>query len=77
MRFVLIGYHISFIVEAPEDITLRQLIEQCDKIVKEWCNCGICSLDSAGFSNRNKTNIKIGYDDIDIICADVPSPIYC
>ena len=43
MKFILNGCDISFIAEAPEDITLKQLLKQCDKIKPNWCACGICS----------------------------------
>ena len=43
MKFILNGCDISFIAEAPEDITLKQLLKQCDKINPDWCACGICS----------------------------------
>lgn len=37
MRFVLDGCDISFVAEAPSDITLEQLLKQCDKIKPDWC----------------------------------------
>ena len=43
IRFVLDGCDISFVAEAPADITLRQLLAQCDKIRPDWCACGIRS----------------------------------
>ena len=45
IKFLLNGCDIDFIAEAPEDITLRQLLKQCDRIVPDWCACGIHSLD--------------------------------
>ena len=45
IKFMLDGCDISFIAEAPEDITLKQLLEQCDKIKPCWCACGIRSLE--------------------------------
>ena len=44
IKFVLDGCDISFVAEAPEDITLKQLLEQCDKITPMWCACGISSV---------------------------------
>ena len=44
MKFRLDGYDIFFIAEAPEDITLKQLLKQCDKIEPDWGACGIRSL---------------------------------
>lgn len=41
VRFKLNGCDISFIAEAPADITLEQLLKQCDRIVPDYCACGI------------------------------------
>lgn len=43
MKFVLDGCDISFIAEAPEDITLKELLVQTDRIKPDWCACGIRS----------------------------------
>lgn len=59
MKFILNGCDISFIAEAPEDITLKQLLKQCDKIKPDWCACGICSC-----KEDEETEIIIGYDSI-------------
>ena len=40
MKFVFDGCDISFIVEAPEDITLKELLKQADRLVPDWCACG-------------------------------------
>lgn len=64
MKFVLNGCDISFTAEAPEDITLKQLLKQCDKIKPDYCACGICSYEAAGYTNADKVEIIIGYDDI-------------
>ena len=45
IRFKLDGCDISFVASAPEDITLKELLTQCDKIRPDWCACGIRSLD--------------------------------
>ena len=75
MKFVLNGCDISFIAEAPEDITLKQLIEQCDKINPDWCACGICSLGYIGISEDVTADIIIEYDDIkktsDNVCCTI------
>ena len=41
IKFCLNGCDIAFIAIAPADITLEQLLEQCDKIRPHWCACGI------------------------------------
>lgn len=64
IKFVLNGCDISFTAEAPEDITLEQLLKQCDKIKPDWCACGICSYERAGFEENTPVEIIIGYDSI-------------
>lgn len=64
MKFVLNGCDISFVAEAPEDITLKQLLKQCDRIVPNWCSCGICTLETAELSINTKTEIVFDYDDV-------------
>ena len=64
MKFVLNGCDILFLAEAPEDITLKQLLKQCDKIHPDWCACGICSYERVGFDESHAPEIIIGYDSI-------------
>ena len=64
MKFILNGCDISFIAEAPEDITLKQLLTQCDKIKPHWCACGICSVEKLNFKTEPQAEISIGYDSI-------------
>lgn len=64
MKFILNGCDISFVAEAPEDITLKQLIEQCDKIKPDYCACGICSLEYAGITDETAPEIIIDYDSV-------------
>ena len=63
LKFILNGCDISFIAEAPEDITLKQLLKQCDKIKPYWCACGICSYEKE-YENDYEPEIIIGYDSI-------------
>ena len=46
IRFLLNGCDICLYAEAPEDITLKELLAQTDKIKPDWCACGIRSLAS-------------------------------
>lgn len=76
IKFVLNGCDISFIAEAPEDITLKALLKQCDKIKPNWCACGICSVEKDGFKHEPEAEIIIGYDWIrkandDVACTIV------
>lgn len=64
MKFILNGCDISFVAEAPDDITLKQLIKQCDKIKPDWCACGICSLDYEDYPEDTETEIIIDYDSV-------------
>ena len=63
IRFMLDGCDINFLAEAPEDITLKQLLEQCDKIRPHWCACGIRSLNKYDLNDR-EAEIEIGYTTI-------------
>ena len=47
---------------APDDITLRQLLRQCDKIAPDWCACGIRSLNKTEMQLPDE--IEISYDSI-------------
>lgn len=60
IKFVLNGCDISFIAEAPKDITLEQLLKQCDKIKPYWCKCGICSAEE-----NDDVEIIIDYESIE------------
>ena len=64
IKFILNGCDISFIAEAPADITLEQLLKQCDKIKPDWCACGICSYEKVGFSETCEPEIVIDYDSV-------------
>lgn len=70
MKFILNGCDISFIAEAPSDITLEQLLKQCDRIKPNWCACGICSTDES-----EEAEIIIDYNDIrkasDNVCCSI------
>lgn len=57
ITFLLNGCDISFVASAPEDITLKQLLAQCDKIKPDWCACGICSTD-------DNIDLEIDYNSI-------------
>lgn len=76
MKFVLNGCDISFVAEAPADITLEQLIKQCDRIHPDWCACGICSVGKhSGYSESADPEIIIGYDSIRKVNDDVSCTI--
>ena len=64
IKFLLNGCDINFVAEAPADITLEQLLKQCDKIIPDYCACGICSLDTAGYNENIKAEVQIGYNSV-------------
>ena len=72
IKFILNGCDISFVAEAPEDITLKQLLKQCDKIKPDWCACGIRSLKEDDY---NQVEIIIDYDIIKKANEDVSCTI--
>ena len=78
IKFVLDGCDIHFIAEAPEDITLKQLLVQCDRIKPDWCACGIHSYENVyneSPDNGLPTEIFITYNDIkkahDDVCCSI------
>lgn len=71
MKFILNGCDISFYAEAPEDITLKQLLKQADRIKPDWCACGICS---SKHPDEN-TEIYFTYDDVVKASEDVSCTI--
>ena len=73
IKFVLDGCDIRFFAEAPEDITLKQLLEQTDKIFPDWCACGIISEKRQGYSFEPE--IIIDYDSIRKANEDVACKI--
>ena len=73
IKFKLDGCDISFYAEAPEDITLKQLLKQCDKIKPDWCACGIRSLDKD--EQNIETEIFIDYDSIKLRDGNVSCKI--
>lgn len=64
IRFVLNGCDISFEAKAPADITLKQLLVQCDRIVPDYCACGICTSDT---KDDRWLDMIITYDDIEVV----------
>ena len=60
LKFCLDGCDISFFAQAPEDITLKQLLQQCDRIIPDYCACGIVS---ENFDDKY-TDLIITYDNI-------------
>lgn len=73
MKFMLNGCDISFIAEAPNDITLEQLLKQTDKIEPAWCACGIRSLKES--EQHFPVEIVIGYSEIRKADESVPCQI--
>ena len=61
IKFILNGCDIAFIAEAPADITLEQLLRQCDKIKPNYCACGIKSYD---YEYDFDPELRIDYDSI-------------
>ena len=62
IRFWLDGCDITFLAEAPEDITLKELLKQCDRIEPEYCACGLKSLRKE--HERFQTELIFTKDDV-------------
>ena len=72
IKFWLDGCDIQFLAEAPEDITLKQLLKQCNRINPKWCSCGI---NSKNIEYYNKVEIIIDYDNVKKVDEDVDCDI--
>ena len=59
IKFMLNGCDIWFTAEAPADMTVEQLVKQSDRIVPDWCACGVCSSES-----NDVVEIIFDYDDV-------------
>jgi len=71
--FILDGCDISFSAEAPADMTLVELLKQCDRIKPDWCACGIGSYDvELGYP---QIELSFDYDDVQKIDEDAPCTI--
>ena len=73
IKFILNGCDINFIAEAPEDITLKELLAQTDKIRPDWCTCGIRNVSSE--ENNYPTEIFITKTSVELANDEVPARI--
>ena len=64
IKFWLDGCDISFIAEAPEDITLKELLAQCDRIEPDYCACGIKTYIARDERFSNDTELVFTKDDV-------------
>ena len=72
IKFLLNGCDIFFVAQAPKDITLEQLLKQCNRIKPDWCACGITNEDIDEFGC---VEIDIDYNDIHKTNEDVSCKI--
>lgn len=63
IKFWLDGCDINFLAIAPADITLEQLLKQCDKIKPDYCACGIKSA-TEEYGKNWQADLLIEYDGI-------------
>lgn len=61
LKFKLNGCDISFVAEAPEDMTLKELLDQASRIKPYWCACGIRYLEPDEYETPE---IIFDYDDV-------------
>jgi len=71
VHFILDGCDISFGAEAPADMTLAELLKQCDRIQPDWCACGIRSYDPE--HDYSQVELSFDYDDV----RKVHDPVSC
>lgn len=72
IKFLLNGCDICFVASAPKDITLEQLLKQCNRIKPDYCACGITDKYIDKYGN---VEIEIDYDDIHKTNEDVSCEI--
>lgn len=71
VHFMLDGCDISFGAEAPVDMTLAELLKQCDRITPDWCACGIRSYNPE--RDYSRVELSFDYDDV----KKVDDPVSC
>lgn len=65
-------------IETPADITIEQLVKQCDRIIADspYHGCGICSYRKMfGTDYDDNPDLKIEYDDIQEVWGHWNNPI--
>lgn len=62
IKFLLAGCDISFVAEAPADMTVKQLLKQASKIKPDWCDCGIHYL--VDTLKNFPVEVSFDYDDV-------------
>ena len=67
-NFVFIAHDNYLKIVAPADITLKQLLKQCDRIKNPWCACGLKS----DFIPEAPVDIIIMYDSITKVAENAP-----
>ena len=72
IKFRLAGCDIWFIAQAPNDITLEQLLKHCNRIVPDYCACGINNI---GIDEDDEVQLDIDYNDIQKLDEDAPCEI--
>lgn len=82
LRFMLDGCDISYAAEAPADMTLAQLLKQCDRIHADYCACGIRSTDEEpelifGYNSVDYVRGENGYAECSIDGVNKPECQYC
>lgn len=73
LKFMLNGCDISFVAEAPEDMTLKQLLDQASRIKPDWCACGVRYLEDDDY---DIPEIIFDYADVKKKDEDVNCKIY-
>lgn len=73
VRFILDGCDISFGAEAPADMTLAELLKQCDRIKPDYCACGIRSYDPE--NDYSQIELSFDYNDVHKTDENVPCSI--
>ena len=77
MKFVLNYGAAMFVAEAPDDMTVAQLVKQNDRIVADWGDGGLSSLENVQLSPSSTPDLVFTHDDVrktygDVACRIIP-----
>ena len=74
IKFILDGCDISFVAEAPRDMTVEQLLKQATRIQPLYCACGV-RLCNDEFEIAELPEIIFDYEDVQKTNEDIPCRI--
>lgn len=73
--FEMSGCDISYIASAPEDMTIKELLDKVDEIKLLWCACGISKLTQKE-QEEAKVEVAFTREKVQILDANVSGVRY-